>query len=201
MTTTQHPLTETAAAGLWDEHHTPAHPILCWSLAHESEREATLALLRAAFDAGREHERATPAEITDEMVDAGASYAWETANPGNLGWNSLTQRHKEGCRRDARAVLTAALAAPTPPAEEVALPGELPAHITDVVEADGGDHIAHAALNADGDWCGVDQDGYLHTLTPGQITAFTLPDGTRACRDGEREDGTPRFVECGEGEK
>lgn len=57
---TNHPLTETAAAEMWDEHHTPAHPILRWALAHESERKATLALLRAAFDAGREHERTNP---------------------------------------------------------------------------------------------------------------------------------------------
>lgn len=48
-------------------------------------------------------------EPTDAMVEAGASYAWETANPGILGWNSISERHKEGCRRDARAVLTAAL--------------------------------------------------------------------------------------------
>lgn len=53
---TDHPLTETDAAEMWDEHHVPASPILRWALAHESEREATLALLRAAFDAGREHE-------------------------------------------------------------------------------------------------------------------------------------------------
>ena len=48
-------------------------------------------------------------EPTDAMVEAGASYAWEEANPGILGWNSISERHKEGCRRDARAVLTAAL--------------------------------------------------------------------------------------------
>ena len=29
----------------------------------------------------------------------------------------------------------------------------------------------------------------------------TLPDGTRARRDGEREDGEPRFVKVQEGEK
>ena len=57
---TDHPLTETDAAEMWDEHHVPASPILRWALAHESEREATLALLRAAFDAGREHERTNP---------------------------------------------------------------------------------------------------------------------------------------------
>lgn len=51
----------------------------------------------------------TVAEITDEMIEAGASHAWNEANPGNLDWDSLTESHKEGCRRDARAVLTAAL--------------------------------------------------------------------------------------------
>ena len=35
-------------------------------------------------------------EPTDAMVEAGASYAWEEANPGILGWNSISERHKEG---------------------------------------------------------------------------------------------------------
>ena len=48
-------------------------------------------------------------EPTDAMVEAGASSAWEEANPGILGWNSISESHKEGCRRDARAALTAAL--------------------------------------------------------------------------------------------
>jgi len=48
-------------------------------------------------------------EPTEAMVEAGASYAWEETNPGILGWNSISERHKEGCRRDARAVLAAAL--------------------------------------------------------------------------------------------
>ena len=59
---TDHPLTETDAAEMWDEHHTPAHPILRWALASGVEREATLALLRAAFDLGREHERTNPVD-------------------------------------------------------------------------------------------------------------------------------------------
>lgn len=54
-------------------------------------------------------------EPTDTMVEAGASSAWEEANPGILGWNSISERHKEGCRRDARAVLTAALNHPDAP--------------------------------------------------------------------------------------
>lgn len=48
-------------------------------------------------------------EPTDAMVEAGASYAWEETNPGILGWNSISEHHKGGCRRDARAVLAAAL--------------------------------------------------------------------------------------------
>ena len=54
-------------------------------------------------------------EPTDAMVEAGASSAWEEVNPGILGWNSISERHKEGCRRDARAVLTAALNHPDAP--------------------------------------------------------------------------------------
>ena len=57
---TDHPLTRAVAAEMWDEHHTPASPILRWALASDVEREATLALLRAAHDAGREHERTNP---------------------------------------------------------------------------------------------------------------------------------------------
>ena len=48
-------------------------------------------------------------EPTDAMVEAGASYAWEENYPGILGWNSISEHRKEGCRRDARAVLAAAL--------------------------------------------------------------------------------------------
>ena len=33
------------------------------------------------------------------------------------------------------------------------------------------------------------------------LRSATLPDGTRARRDGEREDGEPRFVKVQEGEK
>ena len=66
-------------------------------------------------------------EPTDAMEEAGASSAWEEANPGILGWNSISERHKEGCRRDARAVLTAALNHPDAPglfADEDARPWE-----------------------------------------------------------------------------
>lgn len=54
-------------------------------------------------------------EPTEAMVEAGASYAWEEVNPGILGWNSISEHHKEGCRRDARSVLAAALNHPDAP--------------------------------------------------------------------------------------
>ena len=57
---TDHPLTETAAAVLWNAHRSPnALPF------HAQGRlyvQSQTAMLRAAFDAGREHERTTPAE-------------------------------------------------------------------------------------------------------------------------------------------
>ena len=87
--------------------------------------------------------------------------------------------------------------APTPPAEEVELPTEHPAHITDV-ETEHCARCAYMALDRDGDWCGVDRQGVLRDWVPRDITAFTLPDGTRARRDGEHEDGTPRFVKVQE---
>nr|DAT11702.1 MAG TPA: hypothetical protein [Caudoviricetes sp.] len=198
------------------------------------------------------------AEITDTMVEAGASYAWEEANPGILGWNSISERHKEGCRRDARAVLTAALAlAPaedarpweplgesdlvrvgdevkwdyygltmtatvarvdkagslytamglhigvrsvgtwyvrrpaTPPAKEIELPGASCA-LTDVQFR--GALAADLAL-----WTGLEVvvvgfNGRAVVMRVRELVTFTLPDGTRGRRDGDHEDGTPRFV-------
>ena len=207
-------------------------------------------------------------EPTDAMVEAGASSAWEEANPSILGWNSISERHKEGCRRDARAVLTAALShpdaaglfadeddrpweplapgdplhagdevwrwwcgvstrgifdvqhpdsqvytaerghlghraigtwcvrrripAPTPPAEEVELPG-VPCALTDV-------RLREALAAGVALWTGreVVVSGFngCASAHPAQdLAAFTLPDGTRARRDGER------FVKAREGEK
>ena len=92
--------------------------------------------------------------------------------------------------------------APTPPAEVVELPTRRPAHLTDV-EAGGVDGVACAymALDLDGDWIGVGEDGMLRVWRPRRIAAFTLPDGTRARRDGNHEDGTHRFVKVGEGDQ
>lgn len=83
---TDHPLNEAAAAEMWDEHHTPASPILRWSLAHESERKATLALLRAAHDAGREHERANPEDDRPwEPLNGGRVYVGDEVRQDRYG--------------------------------------------------------------------------------------------------------------------
>ena len=56
---TRHPLTETAAAELWDTHAADTVP---WDDWYGGSRRALTAMLRAAFDAGREHERSTNAD-------------------------------------------------------------------------------------------------------------------------------------------
>ena len=52
---TDHPLTETAAAEMWDGHVPPQLNFQGWTW---DDRRSILDALRAAFDAGREHERA-----------------------------------------------------------------------------------------------------------------------------------------------
>ena len=68
---TDHPLTETAAALLWNQHRdTNALPF------HEQGRlymRSQTAMLRAAFDAGREHERTNPDD----------DRPWEPLNEGD----------------------------------------------------------------------------------------------------------------------
>ena len=54
---TDHPLTKTAAAELWDTHAADTVP---WDDWHTVSRRALTAMLRAVFDAGREHERTNP---------------------------------------------------------------------------------------------------------------------------------------------
>ena len=133
-------------------------------------------------------------EPTAAMVEAGASSAWEEVNPGILGWNSISERHKEGCRRDARAVLTAALNHPDAPGlftdEDVRRTvQELPTKCGTVIVANDGhkfikaevDGIAHrareAVLGANGWWYGAwrkaEGDGLLSAMFPEHISAPT----------------------------
>lgn len=220
-------------------------------------------------------------EITDEMVEAGASYAWEEGNPSGLGWNSISERHKEGCRRDARNVLSAALAvsaeplartllgvpegygaphhdagrikpgdfvmqvdwdgytragiahhqdgdgdwctensvsitwaasradrpdaltvwpAPTPPAEEVELSDEFGAVILN--PRWGVRSYTRAVHLGEGVWAAeITPGAQVYTHLVRDLRSATLPDGTRARRDGEHANGEPRFVKVQESDQ
>lgn len=56
---TDHPLTETAAAEMWDGHVPPSLNFRGWA---RGDQRRILDALRATFDAGREHERTNPAD-------------------------------------------------------------------------------------------------------------------------------------------
>ena len=58
MSTTQHPLTEAAAVEMWDASPCPEGYEFRGMLT--VEQDATVYAMRAAFDAGREHERTNP---------------------------------------------------------------------------------------------------------------------------------------------
>ena len=89
MSTTQHPLTEAAAAELWD-----TYPRLnWWDDWPLSGRSDLLDALRAAFDAGREHERATPEDARP----------WEPLNEDD------TVRVGDEVRQELRGVTTTAV--------------------------------------------------------------------------------------------
>ena len=70
---TDHPLTETAAVEMWDASPCPEGYEFRGMLT--VEQDATLYAMRAAFDAGREHERTNPAD---------ADRPWEPLNGGPL---------------------------------------------------------------------------------------------------------------------
>ena len=118
MSTTQHPLTDAAIAEMWESGST--NP---WSFRgmHLEEQDATLHAMRAAFDAGRKHEREhgtqdRPAEITDEMVEAAAREIYVHDAPSNdpQTWPPTPDALADDYRGAARATLSAALAVATP---------------------------------------------------------------------------------------
>ena len=208
MTTNDHPLTEAAAAELTKKF----MPGVGFQMLASVSPEDLTEYARLAYDAGREHERehADPhrdprpwQDCTREDICAG-----DLVEARDEGILEIGIAHHQGRKGDWYTELGYPLTsgddwplrripAPTPPAEEITLPTEHPAHITDV-ETEYCARCAYMALHRDGDWCGVDQEGVARAWPIRWIAAFTLPDGTRARRDGENADGTPRFVKVQE---
>ena len=199
-----------------DTHHeTPAHPLTegrAWDIYSDAY---PVDAIRAAFDAGREHERANsddrpwePLAPGDPLHAGDEVWRWwcgvstrgifDVQHPDSQVYTA--ERGHLGHRAIGTWCVRRRIPAPTPPAGEVDLPDEHPAHITDV-ETDGGHVCAYMALDNSGDWCGVSTTGLFLDRRPQDLAAFTLPDGTRARRAGDHEDGTPRFVKVREGEK
>lgn len=88
--------------------------------------------------------------------------------------------------------------APTPPAAEVEMPG-VPCVLTDVQLR--GALVAGLAL-----WTGLEVvatgfNGHAAVYPTSDLTAFTLPDGTRVRRDGAHANGEPRFVKAQEADQ
>ena len=127
MTTTQHPLTDGAIAGIWTKHASTLGVFTYDGRRPSSDLPVVRHALRAAFDAGREHEREhaaqdRPAEIPDETLDRLVSYI----SGGTIDCSSEEGRYDSLSEDDARtlveslwepmmqAVQAAALAVATP---------------------------------------------------------------------------------------
>ena len=184
MSTTQHPLTDAAIAEMWESGST--NP---WSFRgmHLEEQDATLHAMRAAFDAGREHERqdsdlgratvapgATKAdaplregEVREQIVtnDIGEWVNVETRANG-YGFLHLGCGHMMNLDRETRAALSAALAADARPWEPL---NEGPVRVGDEVrqELRGGTTIAVVGrVDVEGDpW--TDEDRFIGVLDEG----------------------------------
>ena len=90
--------------------------------------------------------------------------------------------------------------APTPPAVEVELPTEFGAVILN--PRWGVRSYTRAVHLGEGVWAAeVTPGADVYTHLARDLRSATLPDGTRARRAGDHEDGTPRFVKVREGEK
>lgn len=197
-----HPLSEARAAELWDARLDGSF----WRELNSDQRENALtdmrsgwdAAMRAAYDAGEADPHHDPRPWQDctrediregDLVEAQSGdrllvgVAHRQAENGDWftedGW-MLTDGDYWSLRR---------IPAPTPPAEEVELPTEFGAVITDV-EVDFEETVRLDSMV----WTGLRWTYKDYSTITKLILAFTLPDGTRAIRDGQYEDGAPRFI-------
>ena len=206
---TDHPLTEDRAVEMWDA--SPCSEGYEFRGMLTVEQDATVYAMRAAFDAGREHERTNP------DVDA---RPWEPLNGRTprvgdelrVELNGITRSGVVGRVNEygdpwtnegaligrARVGTWYVRRAATPPAVGVELPGE-PCVLTDV-------QLREVLAAGVALWTGLEAvttgfNGRAVAHSASDLTAFTLPDGTRARRDGNHADGTPRFVKAGGGDQ
>lgn len=119
-----------------------------------------------------------PPKFTEEMVEAGASYAWTKANPF-LDWDTRPESVKEVCRFDARNVLVAAFAVDSCSWEPLA--EDDPLNVGDEVRVEWTDGDLTTRLS--GLFGGYD-DNWGHVVTPdGQVL-------------GRRDEGTWHVRHC-----
>ena len=189
MSTTQHPLTETAAAELWDTH---AGDTVPWEDWYGGSRRALTSLLRAAFNAGREHERTTPEDDRpweplgeSDQVCVGDEVKWDYY--GLAMTATVARVDKTGSLYTATGLHVGVRSVGTWHVRRVA--PELPTKCGTVIVANDGhkfikaevDGIAHrareAVLGANGWWYGAwrkaEGDGLLSAMFPEHISAPT----------------------------
>lgn len=217
---------ETPAPSARPETHDPHHDPRPWQdctrediragdLKETAMTEATPAtteplartLLRVPEGHGAPHHDASRIKAGDYVMEVGrggvirAGRAHHQDEEGNWqaeGGRYITWAALRADRPDAVTVWPA----PTPPAEEVEWEPQFGDIITDIRYGAAGrlDRLVNAGAAG---W--ADEAGHFWYLT--DFTACTLPDGTRirrgarAYRDGDRPDGTPRFIKVREGEK
>ena len=167
---TDHPLTETAAAALWDASRDPGRPAADrHEEMHHDERATALTAIRAAFNLGREHERTNP----EDALRAAREQGWDQATR----WIDSYQGGPNGRTDSARS------------ANPHRTVPELPTKCGTVIVANDGrkfikaevDGIAHrareAVLGANGWWYGAwrkaEGDGLLSAMFPEHISAPT----------------------------
>ena len=142
---TDHPLTEAAAVEMWDASPCPEGYEFRGMLT--VEQDATLYAMRAAFDAGREHERTNPAEpLARTLLGVPEDHGAPHHDGGQIKTGDFVMQ----------------------------------------VDVDGYIRAGRAhGQDGDGDWSNEN----------GRLLAWP------ARRDGDHEDGKPRFVKVQEGEK
>lgn len=185
---TDHPLTEDRAAELWDTHAADTVP---WDDWYSGSRRVLTSMLRAAFDAGREHERTNPEDdrpwepLNGRPVRVGEEVRGDLNGVTRIA--VVSRVDADGTAWTAEGGYIGSLGLGTWYVRRVA--PELPTKCGTVIVANDGhkfikaevDGIAHrareAVLGANGWWYGAwrkaEGDGLLSAMFPEHISAPT----------------------------